>query len=310
MDQDGKKELFCSFMPEHGLPEGAVFREHEDGRVFVYRHPSLRIHIGENGDIYGSSGAETGALYRIEFGGERLFDHLSTDVKNWLTSVFLCIILVKERRGVRLSHTKIGLTGVGTMNQDKRKRTAGNGANILSMTLMALMTALICVLSPLSIQLPGQVPISPAFAVIYLAVYLLGGVKGTICCALYLLIGLIGIPVFSGFGSGIGKLAGPTGGYLVGYIFLAAVCGAALYIGRGRIWVYIIGMALGGLAAYLFGSLWFMYSMQTSLKYTLSVCVYPFIPFDLAKIAAVAVLGPILKKQLRRIDGIERAIAY
>lgn len=196
------------------------------------------------------------------------------------------------------------------MDTDKRRNNTGYGNKILNMAIVALMTAFICVISPFSIQLPGQVPISLSFAALYLTVYLLGGVKGTICCALYLLIGLIGLPVFSGFGSGIGKLAGPTGGYLIGYIFLSAICGAALYIGKGRIWVYIIGMVLGGIAAYFFGSLWFMYSMETSLKYTLGACVLPFIPFDIAKIAAVAVLGPLLKKLLRRTNGLEGAIAY
>ncbi|MCM1308621.1 MAG: biotin transporter BioY [Butyrivibrio sp.] len=184
------------------------------------------------------------------------------------------------------------------------------GGKILNMALIALMTAFLCVVSPFSIQLPGQVPISLSFMMIYLCVYLLGGIRGTICCVLYLLIGLMGLPVFSSFGSGVGKLAGPTGGYLVGYIFLAAVCGAALYIGKGRLWVYIAGMVLGSAAAYFFGTMWFMYSMQTGLKYTLSVCVFPFIPFDLAKIAAAAILGPLLKRLLCRIDGVGGVIAY
>lgn len=196
------------------------------------------------------------------------------------------------------------------MNTDKRRSNTGYGNKILNMAIIALMTAFLCVVSPFSIQLPGQVPISLSFMMLYLTVYLLGGVKGTVCCVLYLLIGLIGLPVFSNFGSGIGKLAGPTGGYLIGYIFLAAVCGAALYIGKGRLWVYIIGMVLGGMVAYLFGTLWFMYSMQTGLKYTLGACVFPFIPFDIAKIAATALLGPILKKLLCRIDGLDGVIAY
>lgn len=193
-----------------------------------------------------------------------------------------------------------------TAASDARGAGAGKSrAGIMNIAVMGLMTAFLCVISPFSIQLPGQVPVSLALAVIYLTVYLLGGVRGTACCALYLLIGLIGLPVFSGFGSGIGKLAGPTGGYLIGYLFTAALCGLSLWAGRGKIWVYIIGMAAGCAAAYLFGSVWFMYSMETTMKYTLGVCVYPFIPFDIAKIAAVAVLGPLLKKLLRGISGLD-----
>ena len=58
---------------------------------------------------------------------------------------------------------------------------------VLNITLMGLMTALICVLAPLSIQLPGQVPISLTLMAIYFTVYLLGGAKGTVCVVLYLL---------------------------------------------------------------------------------------------------------------------------
>lgn len=193
---------------------------------------------------------------------------------------------------------------------DMTKTSNTTKDRILNITIMGLMTAFMCVISPFAIQLPGQVPISLSMAAIYLIVYLIGGSRGTACCALYLLIGFVGIPVFSGFGSGAGKLIGPTGGYLIGYIFTAAICGAALRVGRGMLWVYIIGMALGCATAYLFGSVWFMYSMEASFGYTMTVCVYPFIPFDIAKIAAVAVVGPILKRLLCRIDGLDGIIAY
>lgn len=181
---------------------------------------------------------------------------------------------------------------------------------VLNITLMGLMTALICVLAPLSIQLPGQVPISLTLMAIYFTVYLLGGAKGTVCVVLYLLLGMIGLPVFSGFTGGLGKLAGPTGGYLIGFIFTAAICGGALWLGKGKIWVYVIGMVLGCAVAYLFGTFWFMFSMGTSMKYTLSVCVIPFIPFDIAKIVAVAIVGTLVKKLLHKIDGLQNVIKY
>ena len=173
---------------------------------------------------------------------------------------------------------------------------------VLNITLMGLMTALICVLAPLSIQLPGQVPISLTLMAIYFTVYLLGGAKVIVCVVLYLLLGMIGLPVFSGFTGGLGKLAGPTGGYLIGFIFTAAICGGALWLGKGKLWVYVIGMVLGCAVAYLFGTFWF--------KYTLSVCVIPFIPFDIAKIVAVAIVGTLVKKLLHKIDGLQNVIKY
>ena len=78
------------------------------------------------------------------------------------------------------------------------------------------MTAVICVLAPFSLPI-GPVPISLTNLAIYFVLYMLGVKRGTISYLVYLLIGLVGVPVFSGFTSGPGKLFGPTGGYLIGY---------------------------------------------------------------------------------------------
>ena len=83
-------------------------------------------------------------------------------------------------------------------------------------TMTALMAAVTCILAPLSIPI-GPVPISFTNLAIYLSLYLLGWKRGTISYLIYLLIGLIGLPVFSGFTGGVGKLAGPTGGYIIGF---------------------------------------------------------------------------------------------
>ena len=82
------------------------------------------------------------------------------------------------------------------------------------MSVTALMAAAMCVLGPLTVPI-GAVPISLANFVICLTAWLLGPKFGTLSVAVYLLIGLVGVPVFSGYGAGIAKLAGPTGGYLV-----------------------------------------------------------------------------------------------
>ena len=201
-------------------------------------------------------------------------------------------------------------TVTGTLNKSTAKSHPKSLDYVLNITLMGLMTALTCILAPLPIQLPGRVPISLTLMVIYLTVYLIGGAKGTGCCALYLLIGLIGLPVFSGYTGGIGKLAGPTGGYLIGFIFTAAMCGLFLRIGKGNIWIYMIGMILGCAVAYAFGSVWFMISMPATFKETMAACVIPFLPFDAAKIAAIMILGPIIKKLLHRVDGLQNVIAY
>ena len=90
------------------------------------------------------------------------------------------------------------------------KTAAPQHSKTYEMTVTALMTAVTCILAPLSIPI-GPVPISFTNLAIYLSLYLLGWKRGTISYLVYLLIGLVGVPVFSGFTGGIGKLAGPTG---------------------------------------------------------------------------------------------------
>ena len=93
-----------------------------------------------------------------------------------------------------------------------------------ALTATALMTAVTCILAPLSVPI-GPVPISLTNFVIFLSLYLLGWKKGTLSLLVYLLLGLAGLPVFSGFAGGIAKLAGPTGGYIIGFIPMAIVAG-------------------------------------------------------------------------------------
>ena len=94
------------------------------------------------------------------------------------------------------------------------------------LTLIGLMAALTCIAGPLSLPLPfSPVPISLTNLAIYFSVYILGMKRGTISYLVYLLLGLVGLPVFSAFTSGPAKLFGPTGGYLIGFIFIALISG-------------------------------------------------------------------------------------
>lgn len=176
--------------------------------------------------------------------------------------------------------------------------------DLKSMVLMALFAALTCVLAPLSIPI-GPVPISLTNLVIYFSLYVLGWQRGTITYLVYLLLGLAGLPVFSGFEGGVGKLAGPTGGYLIGFIFMAVISGLFVKIQEdkvilNRIWG-IAGMILGTLVAYAFGTAWFCYSTGTGLSAALTLCVIPFIPGDLVKIVVAALVAPTVVKQIRKL---------
>uniref|UniRef100_UPI0040574929 biotin transporter BioY n=1 Tax=Acetatifactor sp. TaxID=1872090 RepID=UPI0040574929 len=169
----------------------------------------------------------------------------------------------------------------------------------LSLTLIALTTAITCILGPLSIVIPiSPVPISFTNLAIYLTVMILGWKKGTISCMLYLLIGFAGVPIFSSFTSGPAKLLGPTGGYLIGFIFMAMVSGYFIEKFIGKIYMYIIGMTIGALICYTFGTTWL--SIQSNMRFgaALMAGVIPYLPADAAKILIATFAGTEIRKRL------------
>ncbi len=174
-----------------------------------------------------------------------------------------------------------------------------NHQQISQMAACAVMTALLCILAPLSIPI-GPVPVSLAILVVCLSAYILGPLPAALSVAVYLLLGLVGLPVFSGFSGGPAKLAGPTGGYLIGYLFTALAGGYAAERSGRCFAPTFFGMAGGVFLAYLFGTIWFIISANATLPYALSVCVLPFIPVDLIKIIAAISLGRAVRTALLR----------
>ena len=167
------------------------------------------------------------------------------------------------------------------------------------MTLIAVMAALICIAGPLVIP-AGPIPLSLATFAVYLAGAVLGKKRGTLAVALYLLIGIIGVPVFSGFSGGFQKLAGVTGGYLAGYLpcaFLSGL-GAEGSEKRRRKWILPAMMTAGTAVLYALGTAWFMIHTGNAVSAALSLCVIPFLPGDAVKIAAAALLAPTLRRSI------------
>ena len=178
------------------------------------------------------------------------------------------------------------------------------------LTLTAVMAAVICVLGPISMAIPiSPVPISLASMAVYLAVTVLGMKLGTLSCLIYLLLGLVGLPVFSGGSAGAAKLFGPTGGYLVGYLFLALIAGA--FVGRytENKWKSIafaaLGMVLRTMVLYALGTAWLAYSAGMDFQAALWAGVIPFIPGDLVKMVIAVLLGSAVRGRLLRAGILE-----
>ncbi len=201
---------------------------------------------------------------------------------------------------------------------------------IAMMVLTALMTGILCVTGPISIPI-GPVPISIGVLVLFLTVYVLGTKYATIACVLYLILGLVGLPVFAGHQGGLSKLAGPTGGYLIGYIPMVIIAGviiditkknrdnhinessgAADAVATGRSagikkgliksLIQGAGMLLAVVVLYTFGTAWFVISTGTPVGAALTLCVIPFIPADLIKIVIAVILGPTLAGITKKIN--------
>lgn len=170
-----------------------------------------------------------------------------------------------------------------------------------AMAIIGVMTAITCIMGPLTLAIPvSPVPISLTNFAIYITIYVLGTKRGTISYLIYLLIGFVGLPVFSAFSGGAGKLFGPTGGYLIGFIFMALICGFFIDKWAAKRYMHFIGMVLGTAVCYLFGTAWLAYQAGMSFAAALSAGVIPFIPGDLVKIGIALIIGPAIRKQLKR----------
>ncbi|MCC5910088.1 MAG: biotin transporter BioY [Clostridiaceae bacterium] len=171
----------------------------------------------------------------------------------------------------------------------------------LTLTLISVMTAITCILGPLSIVIPiSPVPISFTNLAIYFSAIILGWKKATISYLVYLMIGFVGIPVFSSFTAGPARLLGPTGGYLIGFIFMALVGGFFVDRFPDKIYMHVLGMGIGTIITYVLGTGWLAYQANMTFKAALFAGVIPYIIGDIAKIVIATTLGTTIKKQVKR----------
>lgn len=168
------------------------------------------------------------------------------------------------------------------------------------MAMVSVMAAVLCMVGPVTIPV-GMVPVSLLPVVLYLMVYVLGMWKSVVSCLIYLCIGLVGIPVFSGYSGGPGVLFGATGGYLFGYLLLTLCSGFFVERFGKKRW-QLLGMLLGLFLCYLLGTIWLMTMMQLTPGQAVLTGVAPFVLFDLIKIAAALLIGPVFRRHLKRAN--------
>jgi biotin transport system substrate-specific component len=171
--------------------------------------------------------------------------------------------------------------------------------SVKQLALVGLMAAVICVLGPIALNIPvSPVPISLGTLAIYFVVSVLGMKLGTLSVLIYILLGLAGVPVFASFTAGAGKLFGPTGGYIIGYIFMALICGFFVEKFNHKLPLYFLGMVLGTAVCYLFGTAWLGFQLDKTFLQALSIGVLPYIPGDLVKLIIAMAVGFQVRKRL------------
>lgn len=156
----------------------------------------------------------------------------------------------------------------------------------------------------------GQIPFTLQTFAVFLSVLVLGGRAGTMSVAIYIVLGIIGLPVFSSFQGGTSYLAGPTGGYIFGFFFIAILyrifekfCEKSLLI---KIAVLLAGLA----ACYTVGAIWFVFAssggQSIGFGQALKTCVLPYIIPDIAKLALALFLSSKLRPLVEKYTQTEK----
>lgn len=171
--------------------------------------------------------------------------------------------------------------------------------NVYHLAMAAVMAAVIAAVSPFAIPV-GPISITLCTLALYFSPYILGWKGASLATLVYILLGMVGMPVFSKFQAGLGVLMGPTGGYILGYIPMVVLAGLAIRLASESRALQFLGMAAATAVLYIFGTVWFCLLSGNDLAYAARWCVLPFIPFDLIKILLAVLLGPVLRERLEK----------
>ena len=174
-----------------------------------------------------------------------------------------------------------------------------SSSHIRMMVFASLMAALIAIGSYLSIPI-GPVPIVLQNLFVLLAGLLLGSRWGAAAVGVFLLAGTCGLPVFAGGAGGIGRFAGPTGGYLIGFLAAAFLVGLLTERAKPRLLLDVAAMVAGTLVIYALGVPWLMVVTGMDLPKALAVGMFPFLVGDVLKIAAAALIARALRPVVGR----------
>ncbi|MBQ3566753.1 MAG: biotin transporter BioY [Oscillospiraceae bacterium] len=169
------------------------------------------------------------------------------------------------------------------------------------LTLTGLCCALLCIAAPVTLPIPiSPVPISLAPLALFISSYILTPLQCFAGTVIYIMLGAVGLPVFSGFTGGVGIIAGPTGGFLLGYMGTALI--SSFFVHRyEKKYLHIMGMIVGMCISYFMGAVWFAFQQNVTFLTALTLCVIPYIAGDMIKIFIAVFIGEKLQKTVKKI---------
>lgn len=164
---------------------------------------------------------------------------------------------------------------------------------IKNYVLISLFTALIAVCS--FVTVPSTVPFTLQTFGVFVTLLILGGKHATISVCLYIVAGIVGVPVFSGFSGGLGHLLGATGGYITGFVVICLFYWLVTTLFGNKLFIKAIGLTFGLLLCYIFGTLWYAVVFAGTLTVKsfadiFIICVLPFIIPDFIKISVALLI--------------------
>ncbi len=165
----------------------------------------------------------------------------------------------------------------------------------------ALFTAVICICAFINIPV-FTVPISLALFGIILCSVLLPPLEAFLSTAGYILIGIIGLPVFSSFSAGFGVLLGATGGYIWSYMLLSVIVSSFSRLHtktkKTKSLLSFVGCVIGTAVCYMCGTIQYMYVCDTTFYTAVAFCILPFIPIDIIKALTAVFVGYKIKDRI------------
>lgn len=170
------------------------------------------------------------------------------------------------------------------------------GINLKKIVYISLLVSILCIICPFSINV-GPIPFSLATFFIMLYAIIFDLTISISAVSIYILLGCIGLPVFSGGVGGIQKIFSPTGGFIIGYIFLSLII-ALFYNKSKNVFYKIFILICANFILYSIGVMYFIIITNNTFLVALSLCVFPFLLTDAIKIILVEIISKLIKPKL------------